>query len=75
MAPKLNMLVELIEQRFRSVEAPLANPRNPAVGEEVYAMTGVVETRAMDASTATATDVANVLGTFLEDLQNEDKLR
>jgi hypothetical protein len=72
---KLNTMGRLIEERLQMVERPLIDPRSPTAGEEVYVMTGVVEKRTMDASIATATDVANVLGTFLEDLLNEGRLR
>lgn len=75
MLKKLNQLVTSLELRLQAIEGPLVDPRSPAGGEEAYVVSNAIETRAFDASTATATVVANVLGTFLDDLYNQGRLR
>lgn len=70
-----NRLVETLEVRLATLEAPLVLPREPAAGEEVYDITNVTEDRTLDADSTTLAEVADVLGTLVQDLRNENKLR
>lgn len=72
---KMNQLVTQIELRLTELEGPLVDPREPTAGQEVYAVTNALEQRAFDADTVTLAELADVVGTFLEDLRNEEKLR
>lgn len=42
---------------------------------DAFTLLNVVETRTLDASTATVTDIANVLGTFLQDMKKRGSKR
>lgn len=72
---RLNEFVTTLELRFAGLEGPLVNPRSPAAGEEVYAVTNVTEDRTFDANSTSTDELADVLGTLITDLINEDKLR
>ena len=74
-AARLNTMVEIIERRLADLEGPLVNPRDQAPGEEVYTVSNVTESRTLDASTASAADIAHFVGTLIEDLVAEEKLR
>jgi len=74
-ARRLNELIVTLDQRIRALEGPLVDPREPAVGQEVYAVTNDTEQRAFDADTVTHEALADVVGTLLVDLKNEGKLR
>lgn len=75
MVVKLNEMVTTLELRLGRLEGPLVDPRSPAGGEEVYAVTNVTEKRAFDADGVTLPELADVVGTFFEDLVNDGKLR
>lgn len=72
---KLNAFITTLEQRLITLEGPLVDPREPAVGEETYTVTNATEQRAFDADTVTLAELADILGTFFTDLHNEEKLR
>lgn len=64
---QLNALVQTLELRLRALEAPLT--------DEVFEMSNVTEVRTLDADSTTLAEVADVLGTLIEDLQNSERLR
>lgn len=75
LADRLNRFVTALEIRLTALEGPLTNPRDPAAGEEVFAISNVTEDRTYDANSTTLAEVADVLGTLIADLINEDRLR
>lgn len=75
LAVRLNQFVTTLETRLLALEGPLVNPREPGAGEEVFEVTNVTEDRTFDADSTTLAEIADVLGTLLEDLKNEGKLR
>lgn len=72
---KLNEVVDTLERRLDRLEGPLVDPRNQAVGEEVYDISNVTESRSYDADATSVAELADTFGTFLEDLRLEGKLR
>lgn len=56
-------------------EIERASNEDAFVVADDFTVTGHTATRTLDAATATATDVANVLCTFIEDLQNRGMKR
>lgn len=75
LANKLNEFVTTVELRLIQIEGPLINPREPAAGEEAYVVSNVTEDRTFDADATTTAELADVLGTLLTDLYNEERLR
>ena len=75
MMNKLNELITSIELRLVQIEGPLVDPRSPAAGEEAYVVANVTEDRTFDADSTTLAELADVVGTLLTDLYNEEKLR
>ncbi|MGQ9371955.1 hypothetical protein [Azospirillum sp. ST 5-10] len=59
-------LARSLEQRDVELGAPLS--------EQAYTVSGYTETRTLNASTATAADVANFVCTLVADLQRADRL-
>lgn len=74
-ASRMNQFITSLESRLQGVEGLLVDPQSPSVGEEAYVVINATEKRAFDANTVTLPELADVVGTFLEDLKNEDKLR
>jgi len=64
---KLNELIRVIEQRFTATER---------VGnDQGYAVSNVTTTRTFDANTATVSDLADVIGTLIADLQKSGAIK
>lgn len=75
LAARLNTFVTALEIRLIALEGPLTDPRDPAAGEEVFELTNVTEDRTFDANSTSTDELADVLGTLIQDLVNEGRLR
>lgn len=58
-ADNLNAVISLLESNAQVNDRPLPNP---------YALSNITPTRTLNASTATAADVANFVGTLVQDM-------
>lgn len=77
--PHVNILQASPDMRFvleslREIEKASAEGDAGQVAD-AYTLSNFTETRTLDASTATATDVADVLATFIFDLQKRGSKR
>lgn len=64
--------MEQVRANFRELEQASHMERVVSIAQ-AFTVTNVTETRTLDASTATVTDVANFLGTLIQDMRNGGK--
>lgn len=65
--------MEQVAENFRELEQASHMERVVAIAK-AFTVTNVTETRTLDASTATVTDVANFLGTLIQDMSKGGRI-